>query len=157
MSFTSMKRESPSPVQLFAMYINCQAPLSTGFSWQEYWSGSPFPSPGALPNPGMEPRPPVSPASSDAFCTTQPLGNPTVWHHRCINFNKCTLLWGILVIGEAKHVVKHVNRISLCLPFNFSVNLNCLKKTVLIKIQLLNGIDSFCQSTLGNNFISDKS
>ena len=32
-----------------------QAPLSLGFSRQEYWSGLPFPSPGALPNPGTEP------------------------------------------------------------------------------------------------------
>ena len=29
-----------------------QAPLSMGFSRQEYWSGQPFPSPGDLPNPG---------------------------------------------------------------------------------------------------------
>ena len=33
-----------------------QAPLSTGFSRQEYWSGLPFPSPGDLPDPGIEPR-----------------------------------------------------------------------------------------------------
>ena len=33
-----------------------QAPLSIGFSRQEYWSGLPFPSPGDLPNPGIEPR-----------------------------------------------------------------------------------------------------
>ena len=32
-----------------------QAPLSIGFSRQEYWSGLPCPSPGDLPNPGMEP------------------------------------------------------------------------------------------------------
>ena len=32
-----------------------QAPLSVGFSRQEYWSGLPFPSPGDLPNPGIEP------------------------------------------------------------------------------------------------------
>ena len=32
-----------------------QAPLSMGFSRQEYWSGLPFPSPGDLPNPGIEP------------------------------------------------------------------------------------------------------
>ena len=36
--------------------ITPQAPLSMGFSWQEYWSGKPFPSPGDLPNPGIEPR-----------------------------------------------------------------------------------------------------
>ena len=32
--------------------VACQAPLSMGFSRQEYWSGLPFPSPGDLPNPG---------------------------------------------------------------------------------------------------------
>ena len=32
-----------------------QAPLSTGFSRQEHWSGLPFPTPGDLLNPGMEP------------------------------------------------------------------------------------------------------
>ena len=32
-----------------------QAPLSMGFSRQEYWSGLPFPSPGDLPPPGLEP------------------------------------------------------------------------------------------------------
>ena len=32
-----------------------QAPLSMGLSWQEYWSGLPFPPPGDLPDPGIEP------------------------------------------------------------------------------------------------------
>ena len=32
-----------------------QAPLSMGFSRQEYWSGLPFPSPEDLPKPGIEP------------------------------------------------------------------------------------------------------
>ena len=31
-----------------------QAPLSMGFSRQEYWKGLPFFSPGDLPNPGFE-------------------------------------------------------------------------------------------------------
>ena len=31
-----------------------QLPLSIGLSWQEYWSGLPFPSPGDLPNPGIK-------------------------------------------------------------------------------------------------------
>ena len=39
--------------------VACQAPLSMGFSRQEYWSGLPFPSPGDLPDPGIEPRSPV--------------------------------------------------------------------------------------------------
>ena len=36
-----------------------QAPLSMGFSRQEYWSGLPFPSPGNLPDPGIKPRSPA--------------------------------------------------------------------------------------------------
>ena len=36
-----------------------QAPLSMGFSRQEYWSGLPFPSPRDLPNPGIEPGSPT--------------------------------------------------------------------------------------------------
>ena len=35
--------------------VALQAPLSMGFSRQEYWSGLPFPSPRDLPNPEVEP------------------------------------------------------------------------------------------------------
>ena len=34
--------------------VICQAPLSAGFSRQEYWSRLPFPSPGDLPDPEIE-------------------------------------------------------------------------------------------------------
>ena len=49
-----------SCVQLFATAwtVACQAPLSLGFSRQEYWSGLPCLSPGDLPDPGIEPRSP---------------------------------------------------------------------------------------------------
>ena len=33
-----------------------QAPLSMGFSRQEYWTGLPCPSPRDFPNPGIKPR-----------------------------------------------------------------------------------------------------
>ena len=44
-------------VQLFATpwTVARQAPLSMGFSRQEYWSGLPCPPPGDLPNPAIEP------------------------------------------------------------------------------------------------------
>ena len=35
-------------------WCSLQAPLSMGFSRQEYWSGLPYPSPGDLPDPGIE-------------------------------------------------------------------------------------------------------
>ena len=44
--------------------VTCQAPLSMGFSRQEYWSGLPFPYPGDLPDPGIEPRSPALQADS---------------------------------------------------------------------------------------------
>ena len=39
--------------------VALQAPLSMGFSRQEYWSGLPFPSPGNLPDPRIEPGSPA--------------------------------------------------------------------------------------------------
>ena len=46
-----------SHVQLFVTLWTTaqQAPLSMGFSRQEYWSGLPCPPPGDLPDPGIEP------------------------------------------------------------------------------------------------------
>ena len=41
-----------------------QAPLSMGFSRQEYWSGLPFPSPEDLPNLGIKPKSPALQADS---------------------------------------------------------------------------------------------
>ena len=47
-----------------------QAPLSMGFSRQEYWSGLPFPSPENLPDSGIEPR---SPALQAGALTSEPI------------------------------------------------------------------------------------
>ena len=44
--------------------VACQAPLSMGFSRQEYWSGLPFPSPWYLPYPGIKPTSPALQADS---------------------------------------------------------------------------------------------
>ena len=44
--------------------VTCQAPLSMGFSRQEYWSGLLFPSLGNLPDPGIEPGSPALQADS---------------------------------------------------------------------------------------------
>ena len=46
----------------FPWTVAHQAPLSIGFSKQEYWSGLPFLPPGDLPNPEIEPTSPASPA-----------------------------------------------------------------------------------------------
>ena len=49
-----------------------QAPLSTGLSRQEYWSGLPFPPPGDLPNSEIEPQSPILQANS---LLSEPPGN----------------------------------------------------------------------------------
>ena len=56
-----MKVKSLSHVPLFVTpwTVARQAPLSMGFSRQEYWSGLPFLSPGDLPKPGIEPGSPA--------------------------------------------------------------------------------------------------
>ena len=61
-----------SCVQLFTTpsTVTHQAPLSMGFSRQEYWSGLPFPPPRDLPDPGIEPASLRSPALSGRFFTT---------------------------------------------------------------------------------------
>ena len=53
-----------------------QAPLSTAFSRQEYWSGLPFPPPRDLSNPGMEPMSLKSPALAGRFFTAVKNGKP---------------------------------------------------------------------------------
>ena len=50
--------------------VTHQAPLSMGFSRQEYWSGLPRPPPGNLPDPGIEPSSLASPALAVGFFTT---------------------------------------------------------------------------------------
>ena len=70
--------ESLSHVQLFVTLwtIAHQAPLSMGFSRQEYWSGLPCPPPGDLPNSGTEP---MSPALASRLFTTEPPGKPVLY------------------------------------------------------------------------------
>ena len=53
-----------------------QAPLSMGFSRQEYWGRLPFSSSGDLPNLGIKPVSPVSPSLAGRLFTTEPQGKP---------------------------------------------------------------------------------
>ena len=60
-------------VDLLSLPEACQAPLSMGFSRQEYWSVLPFSSLGDLPDPEIEP---ASPALAGEFFTAEPPGRP---------------------------------------------------------------------------------
>ena len=72
-----VKVKSLSRVRLFATpwTVARQAPLSMGFSRQEYWSGLPFPSPEDLPNPEIESR---SPALQADALSSEPPGKPNM-------------------------------------------------------------------------------
>ena len=67
-----------SRVRLFVTLgtVARQAPLSMGFSRQEYWSGLPFPPPADLPDPGIKPASPVSPALPMGSLLSEPSGKP---------------------------------------------------------------------------------
>ena len=70
--------QSLSHVRLFATpwTVASQEPLSTEFFRQEYWSGSPFPTPGDLSDPGIKL---MSPAMAGRFFTTLPPEKPISW------------------------------------------------------------------------------
>ena len=65
-----LSRFSHVRVLVILWTVPCQAPLSMGFSGQEYWSVLPFPSPGDLPAPGIEPVIPASPELAGRFFTS---------------------------------------------------------------------------------------
>ena len=76
--------KSLSHVPLFATpwTVAHQAPPSTGFSRQEYWSGLPFPSPEDLSEPGIEPRSPTLQADT---LTSEPPGK-LAWVNKFSSF-----------------------------------------------------------------------
>ena len=71
-------------VRLFAtpQTVARQAPLSRGFSRQEYWSRLPCSPPGGLPNPGTEPWSPALQADSLPF---QLQGSPVTHRYSFLN------------------------------------------------------------------------
>ena len=75
-----------------------QAPLSMGFSRQEYCSGLPFPSPGDLPNPGIE-------STSHVSCTGR-----RVLYHKCHLGNPMSLYSPAVQILEKVEILENVLR-----------------------------------------------
>ena len=68
-----------SCVRLFVIpwTVAHQAPLSMGFSRQEYWSGLLCPPPGDLLDPGIEPASVTPPALQADFLFSEPPGKPS--------------------------------------------------------------------------------
>ena len=97
-----------------------QAPLSMGFSRQEYWSGLPCPLPGDLPDTGIKPRSLMSPALAGGPLPPTPPGKPQISSQKQVNqfpelsmtlprvassiFSKRRCIWDIVlhrVLGSA--------------------------------------------------------
>ena len=70
-----------SLVRLFATAwtVALQAPLSMGFSRQEYWNGLPFLPLGDLPDPGIEPMSLTSAALTGVFFTASASWEALSW------------------------------------------------------------------------------
>ena len=85
-------------VQLFVVpwTIARQAPLSTGFPRQKYWSGLPFPSPGDLLDSGIKLTSLVPPALAGRFFTSWATGEA---------FNYESTSWETSVLGKPELLV----------------------------------------------------
>ena len=82
--FLKREQQSRLPISNMPFLLSCfsrvlfatlwtevqQAPMSMGFSRQEYWSGLPFPSLGDLHNPGIKPVSLMPPTLAGLFFTT---------------------------------------------------------------------------------------
>ena len=80
-----------SHVQLFVTLLTVahHAPLSMGFSRQEYWSGLPCPPPN-LPDPGIKPTSLASPALVGGFFTTGTPWKAQFQLHAILIYSKVT-------------------------------------------------------------------
>ena len=73
----TLSRSSHVPLFGTLWTIAHYAPLSMGFSRQEYWNGLPFPTPEDLLNPGMKPTTSfVSPSLQADSLPAEPSGKP---------------------------------------------------------------------------------
>ena len=84
-------------VQLFvtSWIVAHQAPLTMGFSRQEYWSGLPCPPPENLPDPKIKPTSLMSPALAGVFFTTKLLGKPLSWYKLWASLSRLILIFSI--------------------------------------------------------------
>ena len=88
--------------------VICQAPLSMGFSRQEYWSGLLFPLPGDLPDPRIEPGVSCIDRQIDTF-TTGPHGKPALSLSTCmVKLNRD------LAEQDMKRRLKYLQQFWLC-------------------------------------------
>ena len=90
-------------IQLFATLwtVAHWAPLSMGFSRQEYWSGLPYLPPGDLLNSRIEPTSLISAALAGGFFTTS-----ATWEAPCVCVCVCVLLFSLKVMSTSLQPIK---------------------------------------------------
>ena len=105
-------------ISVISWTVALQAPLSMGFSRQEYWSGLSFPSPDHLPNPEMKPTSPASSALAGQFFATELPGKSPLMYIYYTFFIHWMALWLfpylIIVNSAAINIGVHI-------PFQVSV------------------------------------
>ena len=89
---TLLRAQSVSHIWLFVMLwtVACQAPLSMGFSRQEYWSGLWWPLQGDLPNSEIKPDSLMSPALAGGFFTASATWEACICR---VHHVKCQVGW----------------------------------------------------------------
>ena len=123
--------------------VACQAPLSMGFSRQEYWSAVPYLPPGDLPEPGIKPKSLASPALAGRFFTLS-----TTWEapFSMLYFpfpSAESLLKETLVPQVGDLLQEHT------LPYIVKVTIYSLDTVHLTDMPALNNTSGFCRLFLG--------
>ena len=141
-----------SRVWLFATpwTIFHQAPLSMGFSRQEYWRGSPCPPPGDLPDPGIEPTFLMSPA----------LAVTRTWY----NLHKFNLYWvpesdaACIFWPRSSHLSFHyfISSLSLLSFLNMNVPAALLQSSICPTCKIQDNLISGFLIISAKSFLSSK-
>ena len=122
--YAHLKSESGS-CSVMSDSANPRSIQSMGFSRPEYWSGSPFPSPGDLPNPVIQPR---SPAFQVDSLLAEPQGKP-----KNTGVGSLSLLQQIFPTQESNLSLLHCKQILYQLSYqgsqicSLTVPLNCMQ------------------------------
>ena len=95
--------------------VACQAPLSMGFSRQEYWSRLLFPSPGDLPESGIEFGSPALQADSTVWAIRE-AQFPEVMALRDVAFGRWLGHEGQTLMNRISALIKEAQRVLLPLP-----------------------------------------
>ena len=112
--------------------VSCQAPLSMGFSRQEYWSGLLCPPPEDLPYSGIKLASPVSPVLQADSSPLSHQGSPDLWitkregngtplQHSCLENPMDRGAWWAAVHEVAKSRIRLSN-------FTFTFHFHVLEK-----------------------------